>query len=36
VGMGALRLSIGRPTTEDEVDQAAQWLIDAVKNKMEG
>jgi len=36
VGMGAIRLSLGRPTTEDEVDQAAQWLIDAVKNKMEG
>ncbi len=32
VGMGAIRLSLGRPTTEDEVDQAAQWLIKAVKN----
>jgi len=34
VGMGAIRLSLGRPTTEDEVDQAAQWLIDAVKDKI--
>jgi cysteine desulfurase len=35
VGMGAIRLSLGRPTTEEEVDQAAQWLIDAVKDKRE-
>ena len=31
VGMGAIRLSLGRHTTEDEVDQSAQWLIEAVK-----
>ena len=31
VGMGAIRLTLGRPTTEAEVDQAAQWLIEAVK-----
>jgi cysteine desulfurase len=31
VGMGAIRLTVGRPTTEAEVDQAAQWLIEAVK-----
>jgi cysteine desulfurase len=35
VGMGAIRLTLGRPTTEDEVDQAAQWLIDAVEDKRE-
>jgi cysteine desulfurase len=34
VGMGAIRLSLGRPTTEDEVDQAARWLIEAVKDKI--
>ncbi len=33
VGMGAIRLTVGRPTTEAEVDQAAQWLIEAVKEK---
>jgi cysteine desulfurase len=32
VGMGAIRLSLGRPTTESEVDQAAQWLIGVVRN----
>jgi cysteine desulfurase len=32
VGMGAIRLSLGRPTTEDEVDQAARLIIEAVKN----
>ena len=31
VGMGAIRLSLGRHTTEDEVDQSAQLLIEAVK-----
>ena len=31
VGMGAIRLSLGRPTTEDEVDQATQLIIKAVK-----
>ena len=31
VGMGAIRLSLGRPTTEDEVDQAARLIIEAVK-----
>jgi len=34
VGMGAIRLSLGRPTTEDEVDQAARLLIDAVKDRI--
>jgi cysteine desulfurase len=33
VGMGAIRLSLGRPTTETEVDQAAQLLIETVKGK---
>ena len=33
VGMGAIRLTLGRPTTEEEVDQAAQWLIGVVKGK---
>ena len=33
VGMGAIRLSLGRPTTEGEVDQAAQMLIETVKSK---
>jgi cysteine desulfurase len=32
VGMGAIRLSLGRPTTKDEVDQAARLLINAVKD----
>ncbi|MBW1689983.1 MAG: cysteine desulfurase [Deltaproteobacteria bacterium] len=30
VGMGAVRLSLGRPSTEDEVDQAARLIIEAV------
>ena len=30
-GMGALRLTLGRPTTEEEVDQAAEWIIKAAK-----
>jgi len=33
VGMGAIRLSLGRSTTEDEVDQAAQLLVETVKEK---
>jgi len=33
VGMGAIRLSLGRPTTEAEVDQAARWIIEVVKEK---
>jgi cysteine desulfurase len=33
VGMGAIRLTIGRPTTQEEVDQASQWLIEVVKGK---
>jgi cysteine desulfurase len=33
VGMGAIRLSLGRSTTEAEVDHAAQLLIKAVKEK---
>jgi cysteine desulfurase len=31
VGMGAIRLTLGRPTTEEEVDQAAQWIVEAVE-----
>ncbi len=31
VGMGAIRLTLGRPTTEEEVDQAAQWIAKALK-----
>ena len=31
VGMGAIRLSLGRPTTQAEVDQAARLLIETVK-----
>jgi len=31
VGMGAIRLSLGRPTTEAEIDQAAQCLIAAIR-----
>jgi len=30
-GMGAVRLTLGRPTTETEVDQAAEWIIEKVK-----
>ena len=30
IGMGAVRLTLGRPTTEDEVDQAAEWIVKAV------
>jgi len=30
VGMGAIRLTLGRPTTQEEVDQAAEWFIEAV------
>jgi cysteine desulfurase len=33
VGMGAIRLSLGRPTTEVEIDQAAQLIIEATKRK---
>jgi len=33
VGMGAIRLSLGRPTTEAEVDQAAQLLVEAAKER---
>jgi len=36
VGMGAIRLSLGRPTTEAEVNHAAQLLIRAVKNAKGG
>ena len=32
-GMGAIRLSLGRPTTETEIDQAARLLIEKVKEK---
>jgi cysteine desulfurase len=33
VGIGAIRLSLGRPTTETEIDQAARLLIEKVKEK---
>ncbi|MFH1624676.1 MAG: cysteine desulfurase family protein [Pseudomonadota bacterium] len=33
VGMGTIRLTLGRYTTEAEVDQAADWLIEKVKEK---
>jgi len=33
IGMGTIRLTLGRPTTEDEVDRAAQLLVDAVQKK---
>ncbi len=33
IGMGAVRLTLGRPTTEDEVDQAAEWIVKAVKEE---
>ncbi len=33
VGMGAVRLSLGRPTTEAEVDEAARLLIAKIKEK---
>jgi cysteine desulfurase len=36
VGMGAIRLSLGRPTTEAEVDEAAALLIEAVKREKSG
>lgn len=28
VGMGAVRLTLGRPTTVEEIDQAAHWLVE--------
>jgi cysteine desulfurase len=31
VGMGAIRLSLGRPTTKEEIDHAAQLIIEVVK-----
>ena len=33
VGMGAIRLTLGRPTTQEEVYQASQWIVEAVKRK---
>ena len=33
IGMGAVRLTLGRPTTEEEVDQAAEWIVKAVKEE---
>jgi len=33
VGMGAIRLSLGRPTTEAEINHAAQLLTEAVKER---
>jgi cysteine desulfurase len=33
VGMGAIRISLGRPTTETEVDQAARLLAARIKEK---
>lgn len=31
VGMGAIRLTVGRYTTEEEIHQAASWIVAAVK-----
>jgi cysteine desulfurase len=31
IGMGAIRLTLGRPTTEDEIDQVAKWIVKKVK-----
>jgi cysteine desulfurase len=31
IGRGAVRLSVGRPTTREEVEQAAQMLLQGVK-----
>lgn len=31
--IGAVRLTLGRPTTQAEVDQAADWIIKAVKEE---
>ncbi len=36
IGMGAVRLTLGRPTTEAEVDQAAEWIIERVKKLHQG
>jgi len=36
VGMGTIRLSLGRPTGGEEVDEAAGWIVDAVKMAGEG
>ena len=33
VGMGAIRLTLGRYTTEEEVDQASDWLVKKVRGK---
>jgi len=30
-GLGTLRLSLGRHSTEDEIDRAAKYIINAVK-----
>ena len=32
IGMGAVRLTLGRTTTVDEIDQAARWLIEKRNN----
>ncbi|MDI6688665.1 MAG: cysteine desulfurase family protein [Desulfobacterales bacterium] len=34
--IGAIRLTLGRPTTQDEVDQAAEWIIKAVRKEERG
>jgi cysteine sulfinate desulfinase/cysteine desulfurase-like protein len=31
VGMGAIRLTVGRYTTEEEIYQAVSWIVAAVK-----
>jgi cysteine desulfurase len=36
IGRGAVRLSVGRFTTEDEVDRAAEALTEAVRAKAQG
>ena len=32
IGVGAVRLSLGRPTTENEVDQVAEWIGKKVRD----
>ena len=31
IGMVAIRLTLGRPTTQAEVDQVAEWIVKKVK-----
>jgi len=36
VGMGALRLSLGRGTTQEDVEEAAEWIIARVRRLRDG